>query len=61
MTGRRNYCVVCNVRVIFIVLMMISLSSCDPTKNNLLAPNKRVFKQLPKQAEFYPDYKQGWL
>jgi len=39
----------------------LAMGACNPTKNNILAPNKKLYKQLPEQAEFYPDYKQGWL
>jgi len=45
---------------IYIILLGVS-TGCNPTKNNILAPNKRLYNQLPKQAELYPDYRQGWL
>jgi len=49
------------IKKIVIFVVLLSCMACDPSKNNILAPNKRLFKQIPKQAEHYPDYKQGWL
>lgn len=49
------------IKLIFIFLFFLSLSACDLTKNNIFAPNKRLFKQVPEAADDYEDYKQGWL
>ena len=44
-----------------IIVSLLIISACDTTRNNIFAPNKRVLTHYPKQADLYPDYKQGWL
>ena len=43
---------------IFIILFILLLSACNVTKDNIFAPNKRVFKML---LDGPPVYQAGWL
>ena len=49
------------LRVIILILAIFLLSNCDTTKKNIFAPGKKIFKQLPANADQYPSYKFGWL
>ena len=48
-------------KILAILTLLILITACDATKNNIFAPNRKLLKQLPKKAELYPDYKAGWL
>jgi hypothetical protein len=46
-------------KIALITIIIITLSSCTLTKENIFAPNKRVFKAMPQDA--HPDFKMGWM
>ena len=43
---------------IFYILIALILSSCDLTKNNIFAPNKKLFKMVPDGPD---EFRQGFL
>ena len=48
-------------KITIIIFSIFIFVACDPTKDNIFAPNKKIFKQLPDNADQYPSYKSGWL
>jgi hypothetical protein len=46
---------------LILIIIAINIVACDVTRDNIFAPNKRIFKQIPDNADDYEDYKQGWL
>ncbi|MBT4878863.1 MAG: hypothetical protein HON42_03475 [Alphaproteobacteria bacterium] len=49
------------IRLTILLILTQQIVACDPTRNNIFAPNKRLLKKYPKNAGYFPDYKQGWL
>lgn len=46
------------MRIILFLILSILLSACNLTKDNIFAPNTKVFKMLPDGP---PNYQHGWL
>ena len=46
-------------KITILLSFLFFISACDVTKNNILAPNKKIWKQLPK--DLHPDTQKGWL
>jgi hypothetical protein len=47
------------IKIFTLLLAILFLSTaCNPTRNNIFAPNKKIFKMLPKDAP--ADYAEGW-